>query len=46
MPTKPLELAEDALDSVLNETMESLEHLNYFIKTALPKIIKSMLSRR
>jgi hypothetical protein len=45
-PSKPLELAEEALNSVLDETVDSVEHLNYFIRLALPKIVKSLLTRR
>lgn len=46
MPSRPLQLAEEALRSVLDETVESVEHLNYFIRFALPKIVKSLLIRR
>ncbi|ELR15597.1 ubiquitin domain containing protein [Acanthamoeba castellanii str. Neff] len=46
MPSRPLQLAEEALRSVLDETVDSVEHLNYFIRIALPKIVKSLLTRR
>ncbi len=45
-PNTPLDLAEEAIDTLLNDKMENMEQKNYFLKVALPKFIKSLLQRR